>query len=257
MTFLAGDRVIDESKARGYYVGATAAAVGDVRGCERALRELLLPGQRRLHFKRESDSRRRQILSRMCAVEVRVGVWVVRQLPDREARPLSLGSLVDAAARAGVGQLLIERDVSLESADRRLIAEMLRGRGATSLEYRHAAPHEHPPLWVSDAVAWCYSNGGDWTREAEPEAQLILVSPHNSCRNRAGGEVVVLCRECAGRSSRHTPGTDVETEVRKRSDCGRLGRFVSLRSLNDRWFRRLGHGPKNPPSSGKSKTPAM
>lgn len=169
VTFRAGDRVyVDESKARGYYVAATAAAVGDVRDCERALRELLLPGQRRLHFKSESGSRRRQILSRMCALEVRVGVWVVRQLPDREARPLSLGSLVGAAARAGVGQLVIERDASLESADRRLVADVLRRHEAKSLEYRHAAPHEHPLLWVSDAVAWCYSNGGDWIRRAEP-----------------------------------------------------------------------------------------
>ncbi|QAY60006.1 hypothetical protein ET475_08380 [Microbacterium protaetiae] len=105
MTFRAGDRVyVDESKALGYYVVATAAAVGDVRDSERALRGLLLPGQRRLHFKSENDSRRRQILSRMCVLEVRVGVWVVRQLPDREARPLSLGSLVDAAARSGAGQ---------------------------------------------------------------------------------------------------------------------------------------------------------
>ena len=118
------------------YVVATAAAVGDVRDSERALRELLLPGQRRLHFKSENDSRRMQILSRMCALAVRVGVWVVRQLPHREARPLSLGSLVDAAARAGVRQLVIERDASLESADRRLIAEGLHRAGATQLEYR-------------------------------------------------------------------------------------------------------------------------
>lgn len=169
MTFRAGDRVyVDESKARGYHVVATAAAVGGVRDAERALRELLLPGQRRVHFKSESDGRRRQILSRMCALDVRVGVWVVRQLPDREARPLSLGSLVDATARAGVDQLVIERDASLESADRRLIAEVLRRHGSTQLEYRHAAPHEHPLLWVSDAVAWCYSNGGDWIRRVEP-----------------------------------------------------------------------------------------
>lgn len=132
------------------------------------MQELRLPGQRRVHFKSESDSRRRQILSRMCALDVRVGVWVVRQLPDREARPLSLGSLVDAAARAAVSQLAIERDASLESADRRLISEVLRRHGATQLDYRHAAPHEHPLLWVSDAVAWCYSNGGDWIRCAEP-----------------------------------------------------------------------------------------
>jgi len=35
------------------------------------------------------------------------------------------------------------------------------------MQYRHVAPHEHPLLWVSDAVAWCYSNAGDWIRRVD------------------------------------------------------------------------------------------
>ncbi|WP_424447691.1 hypothetical protein [Microbacterium arborescens] len=34
-------------------------------------------------------------------------------------------------------------------------------------QYRHVAPHEHPLLWASDAVAWCHSNGGDWIRRVD------------------------------------------------------------------------------------------
>lgn len=57
MTFRPADRVyVDESKARGYYVVATATAIGDVQASERALRDLLKPGQRRIHFKSEGDS---------------------------------------------------------------------------------------------------------------------------------------------------------------------------------------------------------
>ncbi|WP_226531983.1 hypothetical protein [Microbacterium paraoxydans] len=168
MIFRSADRVyVDESKARGYYVVATASAVRDVEASERALRSLLKPGQRRIHFKSESDSRRRQILSRMCTLGVRVSVWVVKQRSDKEARPLSLGALTEEAARVGVAQLIIERDESLERADRRLIAEAIRHGGSSEMQYRHVAPHEHPLLWVSDAVAWCYSNGGDWIRRVE------------------------------------------------------------------------------------------
>lgn len=168
VTFRPADRVyVDESKARGYYVVATATATGDIHASERMLRELLKPGQRRIHFKSESDSRRRQILSRMCALEVRVSVWVVKRRPDREARPLSLGALTEGAVRAGVAQLILERDVSLERADRRLIADTIRRVGSTQMQYRHVAPHDHPLLWVSDAVAWCYSHGGDWVRRVE------------------------------------------------------------------------------------------
>ncbi|WP_424937774.1 MULTISPECIES: hypothetical protein [Bacteria] len=43
MPFNAGDRVfIDESKARGYYVVATAAATGSIPALEKNLRELTL-----------------------------------------------------------------------------------------------------------------------------------------------------------------------------------------------------------------------
>lgn len=138
-----------------------------MQASERALRDLLKPGQRRIHFKSESDSRRRQILSRMCTLDVRVAVWIVKQRSDKEARPLSLGALTAEAARAGVAQLIIERDESLERADRRLIADAIRRAGSPDIQYRHVAPHEHPLLWVSDAVAWCYSNGGDWIRRVD------------------------------------------------------------------------------------------
>lgn len=103
----------------------------------------------------------------MCALDVRVSVWIVKQRPDKEARPLSLGALVEDAVKSGAALLIIERDESLERADRRLIADVIRRARSSELQYRHAAPHEHPLLWVSDAVAWRYSNGGDWIRRGD------------------------------------------------------------------------------------------
>lgn len=169
MIFHALDRLyVDESKARGYYIVATASAVGSVQASEKALRALLKPGQRRIHFKSERDSRRREILSRMSELDVRVAVWVTKGMSDREARPLCLTSLTEEAARAGASELYIERDESIMQIDRRLIAGVLRQEQTSQLGYRHVTPHEYPLLWVSDAVAWCYSNGGDWLRRAEP-----------------------------------------------------------------------------------------
>lgn len=69
--------------------------------------------------------------------------------------------------RAGVAQLIIERDESLERAERRQIADVIRHAGSSEMQYRHVAPHEYPLLWVSDAVAWCYSNSGDWIRRVD------------------------------------------------------------------------------------------
>ncbi|MFT3798734.1 hypothetical protein [Microbacterium sp.] len=169
MMFRTSDRLyVDESKARGYYVVATAAAVGSVRECERSLRTLLKPGQRRVHFKSERDSRRREILSRMNELDVRVAVWISDGRPNKEARDLCMVEMAAEACRSGVDELIIERDASLEVADRRLIAGVVQSEAASHLRYQHSAPHEHPLLWVSDAVAWCCSSGGDWKRRAEP-----------------------------------------------------------------------------------------
>jgi len=166
--FRAGDHVfVDESKARGYILAATAVSQIAIRQAEKALRGLLKPGQRRLHFTRESDSRRRLIVSRMVELEVAVSVWVAKNRADKEARPLLLEALAAEAARALASRITIESDASLDSADRRIIAGVVRREGV-SLTYRHAAPHEEPVLWVSDAIAWCYSRGGDWTRRVGP-----------------------------------------------------------------------------------------
>ncbi|MGK0722020.1 hypothetical protein [Leucobacter sp. W1478] len=135
MIFQDSDRLyVDESKARGYYVVATASAVGSVQASEKVLRALLKPGQRRLHFKSERESRRREILSRMNELDVRVAVWVVKGRPNREARDLCIADVASEACRSGVDQLIIERDDSLVTADRRLIASVLRREEATGLE---------------------------------------------------------------------------------------------------------------------------
>lgn len=82
--------------------------------------------------------------------------------------------LATEACRSGVAQLIIERDESLVRADRSLVARIVREEAA-EIRYEHAMPYEHPLLWVSDAVAWCYSSGGDWIRRAEPFVERRLI----------------------------------------------------------------------------------
>ncbi|MBN9210592.1 MAG: hypothetical protein J0I95_03625 [Microbacterium sp.] len=168
MTFRADDRIyVDESKARGYFIVGTGVQTALVPACERAIRSLVKPGQRRIHFTNESDSRRRHLLACMARLDVRCAVWIAEGLPDKAARPLTLSALVESAVSARAARLIVERDASVEKADRRIITETLRRRSAI-VPFVHAAPHEHPLLWVSDAVAWCYSRGGDWVRRVEP-----------------------------------------------------------------------------------------
>lgn len=53
---------VDESKSRGLLMAAAQCSPDEVTVSRTALRGLLLPGQERLHFNHETESRRKQIL---------------------------------------------------------------------------------------------------------------------------------------------------------------------------------------------------
>lgn len=170
MPFIARVRIfVDESKAKGYILAATAAQPREVVSIERQVRALVLPGQRRIHFKSESNSRRREVLSRLAALAPRVTIYAADAKSDKVGRALTLAEAVKDAVRAGAGSLAIEADESLVVADRRFIRARLVALDAVdALSYEHVAPGTHPLLWVSDAVAWCVQAGGDWRRRADP-----------------------------------------------------------------------------------------
>ena len=166
---------VDESKSKAYYVAASVIAPADVAGARRAIAGLRRSGQRRVHFKGESDSSRNAFLSGAIQTGLTTRLYVARNVPDKVARPLCLENLLDDLLEAGAGKLVLESDESLEQADRRFIAQHLRSHGGgEGLHYMHSKPYEEPLLWVSDAVAWCHQKGGDWIRKAAPLVQEIV-----------------------------------------------------------------------------------
>ncbi len=174
MAFKRADKVfVDESKERGFILVATSSEISQLKVTEKALRSLLKAGQRRLHFKKESDSRRREILSLMSRLELRVTVFVCQGLNDRDARILCLEALVGMAVESEIFSLVIERDESLVQSDKKVIAGILMAEDSV-LEYQHVGPHEHPLLWVSDAVAWSFTSGGDWLRRSSPVVDEVI-----------------------------------------------------------------------------------
>jgi hypothetical protein len=166
---------VDESKSNAYYVAATVVAPADVVKTRRAIAILRRPGERRVHFKSESDRSRNAFLSSAIHSGVETRLYVVRNMPDKVARPLCLERLLDDLMAAGAARLVLESDESLEQADRRMIAKHLKAHdGGEGLDYVHCKPHEEPLLWVSDAVAWCHQKGGDWIRKSAPLVQDIV-----------------------------------------------------------------------------------
>ncbi|SDP76842.1 hypothetical protein SAMN04487914_13628 [Arthrobacter sp. ok909] len=167
---------VDEPKSKAYYIAASVIAPTDVASARRAISALRRTGQRRVHFKSESDGSRKAFLNGAIDAGLTTRLYVARNMPDKAARPLCLERLVQDLVAAGATRLVLESDESLEQADRRIIAKRLKSLGADDgLRYMHCKPHEEPLLWVGDAVAWCYQKGGDWVRKASPLVQEIIV----------------------------------------------------------------------------------
>ena len=159
---------VDESKARGLLVACTVANPGDVVAARRVLNGLRMKGQRRLHFKSESDSRRRSICSSLVTLPITVRIYQTKGKADRSSRALALDAVVrDLAAVQGT-RLVIERDDSLVQSDRAALFQSVRAHSVPDLRYEHPSAHEEPMLWVSDAVAWCYAKGGPWRSRVDP-----------------------------------------------------------------------------------------
>lgn len=159
---------VDESKSRGYHLVAIEAADSDVAGLRREVRALLRPGQRRLHFTRESESSRRSLSGALARLPVRAHVASIRGVDDKTARKRCLDHLVRSAAASGIRRIVLERDASIEAADRRMLGAAIRAAGASDLRYEHADAREEPLLWVADAVAWAQQAGGAWPRRFAP-----------------------------------------------------------------------------------------
>jgi len=169
---------LDGSVRAGRYL--LAAAETNAHGAiqvRRALGDLVLSGQRRLHFKSESHARRRVILDSIVELPVSVTVLTCRGLGEAASRRLLLGALtrlIQTDEREST--LFIERVDGSVALDQAAITSARRREPV--LTWHHLAPHEDPALWVSDAIAWAVGAGGEWRRRAEPVvADVVVVEP--------------------------------------------------------------------------------
>lgn len=160
---------IDETKRHGYLLVAAAVVPGDVAALRKLVRGLVLPGQRRLHMKAESDRRRRSIATAVAATGIRATVYDAgsRYRTDLERRAACLEAVVADAARRGDAMLVLDQDDTLIASDRKLLYRATRAAGDPQLRYEHHRAAAEQLLALPDAIAWCWAKGGDWRRRVE------------------------------------------------------------------------------------------
>ena len=114
-----------------------------------------------MHFTKEAPARRRKIVSVVGEINPTVRLYRAER-NDAPSRRRCLAAIVRDAAPAAE-RLVVERDESTADFDRRTLFEAVREFGcAATLTYAVSPAHSDPLLWVPDAVAWCWTAGGEW-----------------------------------------------------------------------------------------------
>lgn len=161
---------VDETKVRGLLVVAAVLEPRDLAPSRAAMRSLLLPRQSRLHFVKERDDRKGQILNTVTGLPVRISLYDAGRLRDgRAARRLCLEHIVADLATLSAHRLVIEQDDSLFRSDQETLYRAVRRSGVEStLVYEHLSPRLEPLLWIPDAVAWSWAKGAPWRERVSP-----------------------------------------------------------------------------------------
>ncbi|MGW6443979.1 hypothetical protein [Lentzea sp. NPDC055074] len=168
---------VDESRRNNTYLLAVALVPpGRLHTFRKALRCLLMSGQRELHCKKETPSRRKAITSRL--VEVQVSVRLYKRSCDQgdeQARQACLRRLVEDLLNAGAHRLVLDSRAQRDQHDLLTIRTSL-GRVAlsTNLVYEHCRASNEELLWIADFAAWCYGSGGEWRERVMPIVESIV-----------------------------------------------------------------------------------
>ncbi|SHF77607.1 hypothetical protein SAMN05443575_0870 [Jatrophihabitans endophyticus] len=168
---------VDESARGGLTICVAIVAPTDAASVRSALRQLLAPGQQRLHMTKESAPRRRLILARLCEQPLEAMVYESAYRVHREGRADIMRRIV---ANPAIDRLTIESAVGQDEHDVRAIqAEVHRLGRHEELHYEHREPRHEPLLRAADAVVFAYAAGGELRRRCESLIGSIeVVEPH-------------------------------------------------------------------------------
>ncbi|PSL55093.1 hypothetical protein B0I31_10550 [Saccharothrix carnea] len=172
---------VDESQRNHqYFLAAAVVAPAELRPLRTLLRGLLLPGQRELHFKKETQQRRRLILARLAEGGARVRIYQRAFSRDAEAaRQDCLARLTADMLDLDVNRLVLDTREDRDILDDRTMRTSLgKYPRASQLAYEHLLSTSEPLLWIPDAVAWSHGAGGDWARRAMGTVVRVVKLDH-------------------------------------------------------------------------------
>lgn len=161
---------VDETKERGLLLAAVAIDQHRLVAARQVIARLKLRGQRSIHFCKERDDRRREILAAVRGLPAGVVLYDASDYRDhRIAREVCLQALITDAAKMTAERVVLELDDSRRNADVRTLNREMRLAGvAGRMRYDHLRAHEDGLLSLPDAIAWSWARGGEWKAMIRP-----------------------------------------------------------------------------------------
>lgn len=168
---------VDESMRSGYLLVAAVVVPDDVGAARRGIKDLIAPGQRRLHMVKESAPRRRLILQRL--TDLGLGARIYEAGADHKTnisrRRACLEQLVIDAVAGGDARLCLETAEGVDQRDQQQLIELVRQLGCRdALTYEHAHASQEVLLAAPDAIGWAWAKGGEWKRRARPLVTSVV-----------------------------------------------------------------------------------
>lgn len=168
---------VDESMRDRYLLVATPVGAHDLARRRRGIRDLVAPGQHRVHMVKESAPRRRLVLQRLVDLSLTSTVYEAgRQHRSNLARRRAcLERLVEDSLAAGPVRLHLESATGVDQHDRQQMIELARRLDdRDALAYQHEHARAEPLLSAPDAIAWAWSRGGEWRIRARPLVDAVV-----------------------------------------------------------------------------------
>ncbi|OLF04246.1 hypothetical protein BLA60_41675 [Actinophytocola xinjiangensis] len=162
---------VDESaRPPRYLVTAAIVEPANVRQLRQAMRGLLRPGQRELHFYKEKPVHRRHLADTIARLPVEVTIYIRSWHRDNEpARQVCLARLVGDLVARQAHRLVIdsrnEQDIHDERTLRRFLGPYPSG---SKLVYEHLDSTSESLLWIADIAGWCFGAGAEWRKRIDP-----------------------------------------------------------------------------------------
>jgi hypothetical protein len=159
-----------------YLVAAAIVEPSQVRHLRRAMRGLLRPGQRELHFYKEKRANRRQLADIVARLSVEVNIYTRSWDRDREpARQDCLVRLVGDLLSRPAHRLVIDSRNEQDIHDERTLRGLLGPHPSGSrLVYEHVDSTSESLLWIADIAAWCFGAGTEWRKRIDPIISSVV-----------------------------------------------------------------------------------